>query len=100
MHSRVAQVGIFALPVEEVLVVCPKALMDVHAGAVILEDRLGHEGNGFAVTDGHIFCHVLIFHHVVGHLRQGIELQVDFRLPRGPYFVVMDFDVHTQSLEG
>src|SRR6185312_14437018 len=33
---------------EEWLFVLPETHMDVHAGTVVAEDRLGHEGDGFA----------------------------------------------------
>src|SRR3989475_2031656 len=49
-----AQVRIPVLLVEEVLAVVPKALVDVHAGAVVLEDGLGHEGDSLAVAAGDV----------------------------------------------
>src|SRR2546430_11586242 len=52
-----SQVRIPVLLEEEVLAVVPKALVDVHAGAVVLEDGLGHEGDSLAVAARDVLGH-------------------------------------------
>src|SRR3989304_5804149 len=46
-QRRLAQAGI-KLSGEQRLVLHPQALVGVHPGAVVLEERLGHEGVGLA----------------------------------------------------
>ena len=94
-----AQVRIPVLLEEEVLAVVPKALVDVHAGAVVLEDGLGHEGDSLAVTARDVLGDVLVLHHVVRHFGQRVEPHVDLGLPRRAYLVVVDLDRHAQALE-
>src|SRR5947207_3416506 len=52
VNRGLAQVRVTVLLKEEVLAVAPKALVDVHAGAVVLENGFGHEGDGLAVAAG------------------------------------------------
>ncbi len=67
--------------------------MGVHAGAVVLEDRLGHEGDGLAVAAGHVLRDVLVEHDLVGHAQQGVEAHVDLGLPGGAHLVVVHLDL-------
>ena len=89
-HLR--QAGI-AVTGEQRLAALPQRLVSVHAAAVVLEDGLGHEGDGFAVLVGNVLHDVFVEQHVVGGLDQRIEAQVDFGLAAGGDFVVMAFNV-------
>ena len=79
--------------VEERLIVVPEALVGVHAGAVVAEERLGHERGGVAVLVGDVLDDVLVHHQPVGHLGQGVEPHVDLGLAGGAHLVVVDLDV-------
>jgi len=66
--------------------------MGMHAGAVVAEDRLGHEGHGHAVALGYVFTNVLIPGQPVRHLHQALKAHVDFGLARGGHFMVLLLD--------
>jgi hypothetical protein len=66
----------------------------MHSGAVILEDRLGHERDRLTMTASHILDDVFVLHHVVGHLGKRIEAQVNLRLAGSSHFVVVDLNGH------
>ena len=67
--------------------------MAVHAGAVVLKQRLGHNGHDFASLPGGILDHILISQHLVGHLGHGVKAHVDFGLAAGGDFVMVHFDL-------
>ena len=50
VHRHLAQVRV-AVPVEQRLAALPEALVHVHAGPVVAEERLRHEGHGASVLD-------------------------------------------------
>src|SRR5207244_4788045 len=85
---------------EERLAVLPEALMGVHAGAVILIDGLGHEGNRLAVLLSYVAHHVLVDHHAVGRDDKRLEALVDLTLAAGRHLVVVTFDFHSHLLHG
>ncbi len=91
IQSRLAQQAVAFRIVKEVGVALPQALVHVHAGAVIAEDRLGHERRHLAVLPRHVADDVLVIHHVVRHLLQGREAHVDLALAGGSYLVMMHF---------
>ncbi len=70
--------------------------MGVHTGAVILEQRLGHEGDYLVVAPGDVLDDVLVHHALVGHYGQGIVLHVDLGLPAAGHFVVVGLDADPQ----
>ncbi len=72
--------------------------MTVHAGTVVPEQRLRHEGYGLAVFFGHVPDDVFIVHDIVSHLGHRGEPHVDLRLPRSPYFVMMNLNRHAYFL--
>ncbi len=84
---------------EQVLAVLPDRLVHVHAGAVVADDRLGHEGRRLAVGVGHVLDHVLLQLQPVGALHQRAELGADLHLAGAGHFVVMHFDRDAQLLE-
>src|SRR5581483_1597122 len=49
----------------------PERLVGMHSAAVVLKNRLKHEGHGLAILIGHILHDVLVEHHVVGGTDQG-----------------------------
>ncbi len=94
VDGRLAQTCVAALVCEEVLAVLPQALVHVHPRAVVHEERLGHEGRHIAVLGGYVLDDVLVDHHLVAHLREGVEAHVDLGLTRGADLVVLHLDVH------
>jgi hypothetical protein len=88
----VGQAAVAGLVVEQRLAVLPERLVDVHAGAVVTEDRLGHERHGLVVVPGRVLDDVLELHHVVGGLEQRVEAVVDLRLTGGADLVVGTLD--------
>ena len=91
-----AQTRVAAFVIEQGLAVLPQTLMGMHAGAVIGIDRLGHECHGLAVSLGHVFDHVFVKLHVVGHLQHRVETHVDLALPGRADFMVMQLDAHAR----
>ena len=71
----------------------PQRLVDVHARAVVTEDRLRHEGRGLAVAPGDVLHDVLEEHQVVGRGEQRVELVVDLGLAGGAHLVVLALDL-------
>ena len=85
--------GIIVLGVvEDVGAVLPQGRVDVHAGAVVPEQRFGHESGDHIVLAGDVFNDVLVPHDLVGHAQQGIVLHVDLALAGGGDLVVVDLD--------
>jgi len=74
---------------EQRLAIFPQALVRMHTGAVVLEYRLGHEGNSLAVLAGNVADDVLVNHHAVGGLQHGIEFLIDFALTASCHFMVV-----------
>src|SRR6266498_3203413 len=91
--SDVGQPGIAGLVVEDRLAVLPQALVAVHARTVVAEDRLWHERDGLAVGPRDALDDVLEIHQVIGGSEQGVESEVDLRLPRRAYLVVLHLDI-------
>ena len=99
-HSAdLRQAGI-AVAGEQRLAALPQRLVSVHAAAVVLEERLGHEGHGLAVLVGDVLRDVLVEHHGVGRLEERVELQVDLGLAAGGDFVMMALDHQPAVLHG
>ena len=98
VQRKLGQAGI-AVAGEEVLATLPDRLMHVHAGAVIADDGLGHEGRRFAVAVGNVMHDVLEDLGPVGALHQGAELGADFALAGGGDFVVMHFHRHAAGFQ-
>src|ERR1039457_1855059 len=65
IKRHLAQPAVF-LAGEERLALAPDGLMGVHAGAVVAEERLGHEAGGLAVFLGDVFDNVFADHHPIG----------------------------------
>ena len=76
---------------EQVDAILRQGLVDVHAAAVITDQRLGHEGSGLTIAGGHVLYHVLQTLYLVGLTHQGVELDADFGLASRGDFVVMHF---------
>ena len=70
--------------------------MRVHAGAVVAEERLGHEAGGLAVLLGDVLDDVFVNHHPVGGGDERAETIVNFGLAGGGDFVVLLFDFDAQ----
>jgi hypothetical protein len=73
--------------------------MGVHAGPVVLEQGLGHEGDGVVVAVGHVFQDILEPHELIAHFQQGLEAHVDFGLARRGHFVVLALHVDAQAFQ-
>ena len=94
-----AEVRVRAFLEEDVLLPLPETLMHVHAGAIVLEDGLGHQRHGLVVPPGHVLDDVLELQELVSHAGQGIETHVDFALAGRRHFVVVHFHVDADLLE-
>ena len=71
----------------------------MHAGAVILKQRLGHECDGVIVAIGHIFKHIFKPHELIRHLQQGFETHVDFGLSGGGHFMMLGLGLDPQIFQ-
>ncbi len=98
-QGQFGQPGI-AVTGKQVLAVLPDRLVNVHAGTVVANDWLGHEGGGLAVLVGNVVHHVLEYLGPVGALDQGGEEGTDFALTGSGDFVVVNFDRYTEALKG
>ena len=88
VHAELAHAPV-AVAREERLLALPDRLVDVHAAAVVAEDRLRHEGRRLAIAAGDVLDDVLVPHERVAHLDQRQEAQVDLGLPGGRHLVVV-----------
>ena len=70
----------------------------MHAGAVVVEERLGHERGDLVVAARDVLDDVLVPEDLVRHRQQGVEAHVDFALAGGGHFVVVHFDRDTDLL--
>ncbi len=91
-HPGVAVAG------KQGLIIFPQALVHVHTGAVVIEQRFGHEGHGLAVFARHVANDVLVPDQLVSHVHQGIETHIDFGLATGGHFVVLRFNPNADLL--
>ncbi len=66
--------------------------MHVHPGAVVLEDRLGHERDRLSGPQRDVLDDVLVEHQPVRHRQEVIEAHVDLALARGANLVMMNLD--------
>src|SRR5258708_296600 len=96
--AHVRQQGVAVLVVEQRLVVIPQALVGVHAGAVVTEERLGHERRRIAVAITHVLDDVLVLQDLIGHAHQRPKAHVNFGLAGGTALVVVDFDLDARLL--
>ena len=72
----------------------------MHSAAIILEDRLGHEGDRLAVLVCNVLHDVLVKQHVIGRFYERIVFQINFSLATGGNFVVMAFHIKTAANHG
>jgi hypothetical protein len=70
-------------PAKVLLPPLPDRLVHVHAGAVVADQRLRHEGRGLAVGVGHVVDAVLEIWFFVGLADQRVELDADLALAGG-----------------
>src|SRR5690606_27750316 len=85
---------------EDVHAVLGDGLVNVHAGTVVANDRLGHEGSGLAVGVGNVVYAVLQDLHFVSLFHQGVGANTDFALAGSGDFVVVNFNVQAHLLHG
>ena len=88
-----------AIAREQVLSTFPDGHVNVHAGAVVANDRLGHECRGLAIAVGDVMHHILQALIPVGALDEGLEFGADFTLPCVGHFMVVHFHFHANILE-
>ena len=81
-----------AVPSEKRFPIFPERHVGVHAGAVIAEERLGHEGDAFVVPLGHVSDDVLVVLQVIRHHFHRREANIDLRLTRGGDFMMLALD--------
>ena len=98
VQGKVRQTGV-AVTGEQVLAVFPDGLVNVHAGAVVANDGLGHEGGGFSVSVGHVLHHVLQDLGPVSALNECAETGADFVLACASDFVVEHFNRNAKAFQ-
>ena len=96
---HVGEPTVTVLVVEQRLAVLPEGLVDVHAGATVAGEWLGHEGGGLLVELRGVLHDVLEGLHVVRGVQEGVEAVVDFLLSAGAHLVVGAFDVEADVLQ-
>ena len=96
----VGQTAVALLVVHERLAALPDRLVAVHSGAVVAEQRLGHEGRTLSVLPGDVLDDVLEQHQLVGGMLQGVEPVVDLALPGRADLVMRALDLEADLLEG
>ena len=74
--------------------------MNVHAAAVVADQRLGHEGRCLAEAVGDVLHAILEDLQGIGAFGQGVELGADFALARGGHLVMVHFDFHAHPFHG
>src|SRR5205807_5585669 len=74
---------------EQRFAVFPKRNVGVHAGAIVTEQRLRHEGDGLVVPSRDVANDVLVILHRVAHLLQRRETDVDFCLASRSDFMML-----------
>ena len=72
----------------------------MHAGTVVANDGLRHEGGGFTVLVSHVVDHVFLDLGPVTALGQRGELGADFALACGGDFMVVYFNRHAHFFQG
>ena len=97
VHRSLRHPGV-AVAREQRRLALPDALMGVHAGAVVAENRLGHEGRRHPVAHRHVLDDVFVPGQPVGHLGQRLEAHVDFGLSGGRDFVMLLLDADADAL--
>ena len=88
VQCHIAQPSI-ATASKQRLVALPQALVGVHARAVVLKQRLGHERSCLAVQTRHILDDVFVQHHPVAAHQQRTKADVDFALAARAHLVVV-----------
>mmetsp|Transcript_29313 Transcript_29313/g.84816 ORF Transcript_29313/g.84816 Transcript_29313/m.84816 type:complete len:234 (+) Transcript_29313:1737-2438(+) len=101
VSAHLAQLDVLSVFVEEErLAVLPEGLVDVHAGAVVAEDGLGHEGGRLAVLPRHVLDDVLVRHQHVRTLYHRPARETQLTLARSDFVVVfLDGDAHVAHCE-
>ena len=99
-YRAVSESPAYPSPAKRFSPVLPEGEVRVHAAAVVVEERLGHERHRLAVLAGHVLDHVLVLEQLVRHLDQRAEAHVDLRLAAGRHLVVLRLDRDADLLEG
>src|SRR5210317_852679 len=98
VHGHLGEAAV-TIAGKEVLTILPERLVTVHTGAVVTEDRFGHESDGLAICESDVLDDVLEPLKSITHAEQGIKAHIDFRLTTGSNFVVNGFDGHADALQ-
>src|SRR6516162_10355188 len=88
--SRIADQRVVLRVIEDVLAPLPQALVRMHAGAVVLKNRLRHDGYRLPVPAGDVLNDVFVDQDLVGHARECGKAHVDLGLPRRADLVVVN----------
>jgi hypothetical protein len=72
----------------------------VHAGPVVAEQRLGHEGHALARRVCDVLDHVLVGHDLISHAGERLVAEVDLALAAGGDLVVVELARDAEPLEG
>ncbi len=95
-HLRQAAVGVAG---KQVLAIFLQRLVHVHAVAIVVDERLGHESRRLAERMRNVVHDVFEDLHLVGFTDQRIEADPDLALARRCHFVVMNLGRKTHVLE-
>ena len=98
-RASVGQAGVAGLVEEQRLAALPQRLVGVHARAVVLEHRLGHERERLAGLQATFFSTYLNVMSWSAMARQGVELRADLALAAGGDLVVVQLDLDAQLHE-
>ena len=100
VEQRIFRQAGVAVACENVFTVLRDGLVAVHAGTVVTDQRLGHEGSGFTVGVGNVVNTVFEDLCSVCLGDQGVKLDAYFALSGGAHFVVMHFNRQAHLLHG
>src|ERR1700722_1104905 len=95
---QIAEPGV-TISGEERFIAVPKRYVSVHAGAVIGEGGLRHEGHGLVVPLGDVAQDIFVILHVIAHAFEWRETDIDFGLAGRRDLVMLAFNWDAGALE-
>ena len=96
--GHVRELGVSGLVKEQRFAALPDRRVNMHARAVVSEDRLRHESGRLAVLPGDVLDDVLKLHDIVSAARQGVETPIDLGLTCCAHLMVGALDLHAKAL--
>ena len=99
VQGGLAHTAVALRVVEQVLPAFEEVLVEVHAAAGLAVERLGHEGDGFAVGVGGHLGGILHQHGCIAGCHQPHHRRLDLRLTRPAHLVVVVFHRHAHGFQ-